>query len=695
MGSSSRALRLLLRLTLAAAVLPQRRGGVGVCGYCFAFAHPALPIPNSRPSKKSGMFGPEYAAGGVVTPGSPEASRMTPSPPSSTSASASKVKGKSVFLSGTPFRAVISRLSSTVDDVEEAPPSRIESVVANAKSISSNLGRKMDLTNPTLRTQYLTAMTAGLAVTLAMVPEAVSFSFVAGVSPLVGLWTTVVLGFFAALFGGRAGICSSASGACSVVVAALCASHGSGYLAGCAALAGLLQIVAGTAGMGKLIRLVPHPVMIGFVNGLTIVMLKAQLTHFQSAGKFLSAFTPEGRATYGCALLTMALVRFGIPKLQEKVEAAKAVPPTLGGVVISATVARFFKWPVKTLADVAGAATFKGGLSILPKIGLPESIWTPLINSPLDTLRILLPYAVTMAAVGSIESLLTLQLLDGIIDDGKRGSTKREVIGQGIGNLASGLTGGIGGCALIGQSLINAQSGGGVSRLSGMSMAIFLALGIVSFAPLLGQIPVVALAGVMLLVCQSTFSWGSLRLLGKIPNLDAFVIFLVTIVTVKDDLAKAVLIGTITSALGFAYKQSTRIWTTVSSTKLVPPSGPILPNVKSYNINGPLFFGSTQAFSRLFSVKDDPDDVVIDFTGSRVFDHSALDAINTLADRYGALGKRVYLRHLSSDCAKLLGKVHDGGLPPYEVVETSPNDPIYGVAEQPQFYEDVPVPKSG
>ncbi|EED87248.1 sulfate transporter, partial [Thalassiosira pseudonana CCMP1335] len=524
---------------------------------------------------------------------------------------------------------------------------------------------------------------AGLAVSLAMVPEAVSFSFVAGVSPLVGLWTTVVLGFFAALFGGRAGICSSASGACSVVVAALCASHGGGYLAGCAALAGILQIVAGTAGMGKLIRIVPHPVMIGFVNGLTLVMLKAQMTHFKTAGKFMSLFTAEGKATYGCAILTMFLVRFGLPKLQKKVEAAKAVPPTLGGVVLAAIVAKYLKWPVKTLADVAGSETFRGGLSILPKIGLPSSVWEPLMNAPVETLRVILPYAITMAAVGSIESLLTLQLLDGLVDDGKRGSTKREVIGQGIGNLASGLTGGIGGCALIGQSLINAQSGGGVSRFSGMSMAIFLALGIVSFAPLLGQIPVVALAGVMLLVCQSTFSWGSLRLFGKIPNIDMFTILLTTYVTVKDDLAKAVLLGTISSALGFAWKQSTTISAQITHTNLnVPGGGPRLPNVKSYNIHGPLFFGSSQAFSGLFRVKEDPDDIVIDFTSSRVFDHSALDAINALANRYGALGKRVYLRHLSSDCAKLLEKIHDGGLPPFEVVESDPStDPVYGVAE--------------
>ena len=228
----------------------------------------------------------------------------------------------------------------------------------------------------------------------------------------------------------------------------------------------------------KLIRMVPHPVMVGFVNGLSLVMLKAQLSHFHGAtGSFLPLLSSEGKATYGCALLTMALVKFGIPALQEKVDAAKAVPPTLGGVVIATSIARLLKWPVKTLADAAGADTFRGGFSVLPKIGLPASFWLPFKEAPLETLKIILPYAITMAAVGSIESLLTLQLLDGIADDGKRGSTKKEVIGQGIGNLASGLTGGIGGCALIGQSLISAQSGGGVSKLSGMSMAIFLALG--------------------------------------------------------------------------------------------------------------------------------------------------------------------------------------------------------------------------
>ncbi|KAL7461330.1 hypothetical protein ACHAXS_001749 [Conticribra weissflogii] len=437
--------------------------------------------------------------------------------------------------------------------------------------------------------------------------------------------------------------------------------------------------------------------MVGFVNGLTLVMLKAQLTHFQSAGKYLSVLSAEGRATYGCALLTMALVKFGIPKLQEKVEAAKAIPPTLGGVILSAMAAKYFAWPVKTLADVAGSETFRGGLAILPNLGLPSSFWAPLMSAPLKTLKIIMPYAVTMAAVGSIESLLTLQLLDGIVDDGKRGSTRKEVVGQGIGNLAAGLTGGIGGCALIGQSIINAQSGGGISRLSGMSMAIFLALGIVSFAPLLGQIPVVALAGVMLLVCQSTFSWSSLRLWGKIPKLDYFIILLVSYVTVAEDLAKAVLIGTITSALGFAWKQSTSISSTISTTSLNPRNGmPRLPDIKCYNVNGPLFFGSAQQFSRLFNAKEDPETIVIDFSQSRVFDHSALEAINNLADRYGNLGKRVYLRRLSSDCARLLAKVHVGGLPPYEIIEVDPGkDPIYGIAEKSELYSDVPVAKVG
>ena len=266
---------------------------------------------------------------------------------------------------------------------------------------------------------------AGLAVALAMVPEAVAFSFVAGVNPLTGLWTTVLLGFTAALLGGRAGICSSASGACSVVVAALSRSHGPSYLAATAILAGLFQMTGGILNLGRFVRLVPHPVMLGFVNGLALVMTKAQLAHF----KGLSLATKMGASTYGITALTMVLVKL-LPKI------TKAVPPTLGAVILATIASRVFGLPVSTLSDVAGASTFVGGWQVLPKFGLPRIPFT------LETLGVITPYALTMAAVGAIESLLTMQLVDNMMDDGKKGSTKREVFGQGAGNLVSGLFGG-------------------------------------------------------------------------------------------------------------------------------------------------------------------------------------------------------------------------------------------------------------
>jgi SulP family sulfate permease len=543
---------------------------------------------------------------------------------------------------------------------------------------------------------YIQSVAAGLAVSLAMVPEAISFAYVAGVSPLVGLWTTVILGFFAASFGGRAGICSSASGACSVVVAALCAQHGPSYLSACAILAGLLQIVfGGYFGMGKFIRLVPHPVMLGFVNGLTVVMARAQLTHFKdSTNALLSLSSSAGRSMYGLTASTAILVR-----VLPKIKLFKSIPPTLGAVTICSILAKVLKLPgVKTLADVSGSDTFRGGLSVLPSISI-----LPSIPFTIDSLKIIAPYAITMASVGAIESLLTMQLLDNIVDDGKTGSTKKECFGQGIGNVASGITGGIGGCALLGQSVINVQSGGGISRLSGMSVSLFLALGIVCGAPLLANIPIATLVGVMLTVCQSTFSWSSLRIINKIPKLDALVIFLVSFITVKDDLAKAVVAGVIASALGFAWKQSTGI--TSTSTTIPSPTSTTTTTTttttsatttewKSYNINGPLFFGSTTQFIKLFNVKDDPTDIVIDFTNSRVYDHSALEAIHNIADKYDEVGKKVHLRHLSDDCTRLLTTLHGDGkigsdnddgsdrrLPYKLIIESDPRtDPVYSIA---------------
>mmetsp|Transcript_1983 Transcript_1983/g.2693 ORF Transcript_1983/g.2693 Transcript_1983/m.2693 type:complete len:620 (+) Transcript_1983:113-1972(+) len=559
-----------------------------------------------------------------------------------------------------------------------SPPSQIESIIANAKSLNP-FGKPKTTSSSSSENTVLPSLAAGLAVSLAMIPEAVSFAYVAGVSPLVGLWTTVFMGFVAAAFGGRAGICSSASGACSVVVASLCAMHGPSYLSACAVMAGLLQIVfGGAAGLGKFIKLVPHPVMLGFVNGLTVVMVRSQMIHFKDAlnGGFLPLTSAAGKSMYGLTALTMVLVRL-IPKIK----GLKVLPPSLAAVTATTIISKIFKLSSKTLADVSGAETFRGGLSVLPTVGLPSVPFTT------ETLKIITPFAVTMAAVGAIESLLTMQLLDGIADDGHRGSTKKECIGQGLGNIAAGITGGIGGCALLGQSIINVESGGGKSRLSGMSMALFLAAGIVAAAPLLGSVPIAAMVGVMFTVCQSTFSWSSLRIINKIPKLDAAVIFLVSFITVKDDLAKAVVAGVIASALGFAWKQSTSI---TASQVIIPrpfadeDASQLVSEEtkwKCYNINGPLFFGSTTQFSNLFDVKNDPTDIVIDFTNSRVMDHSALETINTIADRYGEVGKKVHLRHLSNDCAVLLRRLHYGDRP-YELIEADKNDPVYGIATE-------------
>jgi len=411
-----------------------------------------------------------------------------------------------------------------------------------------------------------------------------------------------------------------------------------------------------------------------FQTFIAIVMTRSQLVHFRDAatGQFLSLTSQAGFAMYFITGLTMVLVKL-LPKI------TKAIPPTLGAVVLSTILSKLFKLPVKTLADVAGAATFKGGWSVLPKIGLPN------IPFSLSAFKTILPYAITMAAVGCIESLLTMQLLDGMMDDGKRGSTIRECIGQGTGNFISGLTGGIGGCALLGQSIINVQSGGGISKWSGMSMSLFLACAIVAAAPLLGAVPVATLVGVMLLVCQSTFSWSSLRLLSRIPVLDALVIGIVSLVTVQHDLAQAVLVGTVASAIGFAWKQSTALSATTSDSPQ---------EKKVYKLRGPLFFGSTTQFASIFKPKSDPNEVVIDFQNSRVMDHSALEAISSLADQYGELKKTVYIRHLSNDCSQLLKRLYKGNqLPPYEVLETDPKtDPVYGVAEKSKFYENIASP---
>jgi len=596
--------------------------------------------------------------------------------------------GTATALRATPHIVHTSVLPRTVLVSQQAAAlSQQEDLVVNAPGLQFTSAPEAPKFARKTPQEVIKNVLSGFTVSLAMIPEAIAFAFVAGVSPIIGLQTTAILGFFAAAFGGRGGITTGASGACAVVVASLVAAHGTAHLSAAVFLAGLVQISLGLLGAGKFIRLVPHPVMLGFVNGLAIVMTRAQLTHFR-APLAAGLLSPQALTMAGLTVLTMVLVKLA-PKI------TKALPPSLLAVGSVSALSTALKLPATTLVDIAGAETFAGGLSIVPALGVPSL----LTSTPLATLGIVAPYALTMATVGLVESLLTLQLVDGLVDDGKRGSTRQECIGQGLGNFASGLTGGMGGCALIGQSLINVQSGG-TSRLSGIAMSLFLALGLLSAAPLLGQVPIAALVGVMLLVCHSTFAWSSLRLAGRIPKTDLFCIALVSVVTVFRDLAQAVGVGTIVSALSFAWKQSTAIRVVRTEGAAARPEDEAVGEAgqtdgwRTYTVNGPLFFGSTQAFNGQFAPKDDPNDVVIDFLSSRVMDHSALVAINDLASRYGSLGKRVHLRHLSSDCAGLLQSLAAGALPPYELIEADPlTDPVYEVAEDSNVYANVAVPK--
>jgi len=488
---------------------------------------------------------------------------------------------------------------------------------------------------------------SGLTVALALVPEAVAFAFVAGVDPLVGLYAAFMVGLLAAIFGGRPGMISGATGAMAVVMVALVASHGVQYLFAAVVLTGLIQIGAGLLKLGKFIRIVPHPVMLGFVNGLAIVIFLAQIQHFEV--KVLGGDTEwmSGSTLYifaGLIVLTMLITHY-LPKLTGAFPASLAAILVVSGLVIG------FGLATPTVGDLA---SIKGGL---PEFNLPN------VPFNFETLMIILPYSIILAAVGLIESLLTLSLIDEVTNT--RGRGNRECIGQGIANTTTGFFGGMGGCAMIGQSMINVNSGGRY-RLSGIAAALFLLAFILFASPLIERIPMAALVGVMFIVVMATFEWSSLRIIRKIPLTDAFVLVLVSAVTVFTDLAMAVVIGVIVSALAFAWEHAKHI------------------NVKGYDdengsrvyeLNGPLFFGSVKSFMELFHPEDDPDDVIIEFQNSRVADHSAIEAIDNLAERYIKAGKSLHLRHLSAECRQLLKNA--GDLVEVNVME----DPTYHVAD--------------
>ena len=491
---------------------------------------------------------------------------------------------------------------------------------------------------------------SGLTVALALVPEAVAFAFVAGVEPLVGLYAAFMVGFLASIFGGRPGMISGATGAMAVVMVALVAEHGVEYLFAAVVLTGAIQILAGLLRLGKYIRIVPHPVMLGFVNGLAIVIFLAQIPHFQVLGSSGPGSSGEWLAGQdlivfaGLIVLTMSIIYF-LPKL------TTAFPSALAAIIVVSLIVIGLDVNTNTVGDLA---SIKGGF---PTLHIPEVAFN------LETLKIILPYSIILAAVGLIESLLTMSLIDDLT--GTRGRGNRECIGQGIANSVTGMFGGMGGCAMIGQSMINVNSGGH-QRLSGISAAVFLLMFIMFASSLIEIIPMAALVGVMFIVVFGTFEWSSLRIIGKIPKTDAFVLVLVSAVTVFTDLALAVVVGVIVSALFFAWEHASHI------------------NVKSYDdadgsrvyeLNGPLFFGSVKNFLDLFSPADDPDDVIIEFQNSRVADHSAIEAIDNLAEKYIKAGKKLHLRHLSPECAVLLTKA--GDLVEVNVME----DPTYHVAD--------------
>ena len=506
---------------------------------------------------------------------------------------------------------------------------------------------------------------AGLTVALALVPEAVAFAFVANIHPLVGLYAAFLVGLITAVFGGRPGMISGATGALAVVMVALVAEHGVEYLFATVVLMGILQLIAGAMHWGKFIRLVPHPVMLGFVNGLAIVIFLAQMTQFKVPGTMVNTGhgMSGGEWLSGTPLMMMlSLVALTMAIIWVMPKVTRFVPAPLAGIGIVAILVIALGLEVPRVGDLA---SIQGGFpSFHNPFGTGEGLYgTALAPLTLETFYIILPYAVILAAIGLIESLLTLNLVGEIT--GKRGGASPECMAQGAANVVTGFFGGMGGCAMIGQSMINVKSGGR-TRIAGIAAALFLLIFIMFASPLIEQIPLAALVGVMFMVVIGTFAWNSLTILRRVPLTDAFVTVLVTIVTVAYDLAIAVVVGVIVSALAYAWNNASRI-------HAVTRESTTDEGAKVYEIKGPLFFGSSDGFAEIFEVESDPDLVIVDFKESRVVDQSALQAIEALAAKYEAVGKQIKLRHLSRDCHKLLNKAG-------HLIVDSDDDPDYALA---------------
>ncbi len=477
------------------------------------------------------------------------------------------------------------------------------------------------------KVDYKIEILSGLTVALALVPEAIAFAMIAGLSPLTGLYAAFSMGLITSIFGGRPGMISGATGAVAVVIVSLAISHGVEYIFATVVLAGLIQMAAGFLRLGKFIRLVPQPVMFGFVNGLAIVIFMAQLDQFKVGSLETGLQWMSGMQLYVMLALvgiTMFII-WGLPRITKK------IPASLTAILVVIAVVIGLDIDTKTVGDIA---QIDGGF---PPFHIPDIPFT------WETLTIIFPYALIVAGVGLIESLLTLNLIDEITQT--RGWGNKEAVAQGMANTITGFFSGMGGCAMIGQSLINISSGAR-ARMSGIVAAVMLLVFIMFGSDLIEQVPMAALTGLMIMVSIGTFEWASLKTFGKMPVMDVLVMVIVALVTVLlHNLALAVLIGVVISALVFAWENATRI----RARKHIDEKG-----VKYYEIYGPLFFGSVQAFGDKFDVKNDPDEVVIDFQESRVADMSGIEALNRLTERYLQAGKKIHLKHLSQDCRRLL-----------------------------------------
>ncbi len=480
----------------------------------------------------------------------------------------------------------------------------------------------------TEKINYKTEILSGLTVAMALIPEAVAFALIAGLSPLTGLYAAFMMGLVTSILGGRPGMISGATGAVAVVLVALAKSHGVEYIFATVILAGILQVSAGALKLGKLMRLVPHPVIFGFVNGLAIIIFMSQLVQFKGPeGNWLTG--AEMYYMLGLVALTMLII-WGLPKISKALPASLVAILSVFGIVVA------FGIDTKTVGDVA---SISGGF---PPFHIPQ------VPFNLEMLSIIFPYAAIMAGVGLIESLLTLNIIDEITET--RGRGNKEAAAQGVANILSGLFSGMGGCAMIGQSLINV-SAGARARLSGIVAAVMLLVFIMFGASLIERMPMAALTGLMIMVSIGTFEWASLNTFNKMPVSDIFVMLLVTIVTaVLHNLALAVIVGVIIAALVFAWDNAKRI----RARKHFDENG-----AKHYEIYGPLFFGSVTVFNEKFDVLNDPDEVIIDFAESRVVDMSAIEALNKITERYRKVGKHVHLKHLSADCRKLLANADE------------------------------------